>query len=140
MDKKLINHKKYVEEEIKKSKLGLKNSSSKTETSSIINNLKLLNKYNNEMIRNFQHERFIHLIVTFFFAFLLIGSIVLLFSISLNPEICSYSLLCILSTIISLILLVTELFYIRHYYLLENNTEKLYDSTREIFLILKNHQ
>lgn len=139
MDKKLIEHKKYIENEIIKFKKAIKEAPNKSSVDSIIDDLKILEKYNDDATRNFQHERLIHLIVTFFFAFLLIGSIVMLFSISLNPDIFNYGLLCGLSSIICLILLITELFYIRHYYILENNTQKLYESAQEIFLIIKNN-
>lgn len=139
MDIKLIEHKKYIENEIIEFKKAIKAATNKSEIDSIIKSVKILENYNNDATRNFQHERLIHLIVTFFFAFLLIGSIVMLFSISLDPDIFNYSLLCVLSSIICLTLLITELFYIRHYYILENNSQKLYDSSKEIFLIIKNN-
>lgn len=86
---------------------------------------KALLKYHVKRVRDFQHERLIHLLVTFFFAFLLIGTfatwLVLPFSQLFWP-------LCVLSAI----LFVLELAYIRHYYLLENGVQSLYELTEKL--------
>ena len=55
-------------------------------------------------IAEFQHERLVHLLVTMFFA-------------------------CLLFAAVGLFLFVLELFYIRHYYYLENGTQRLYRLT-----------
>lgn len=64
----------------------------------------------------FQHERLIHLIVTALIAILLVIFIV-------ASTICSN----VGFPILSIILLILEAFYIKHYYFLENQTQKLYD-------------
>ena len=63
----------------------------------------------------FQHERLIHLIVTVTFALLEILAIVL--------SVISDSLFTLLLPVVILILLIP---YIRHYYILENEVQKMY--------------
>ena len=63
----------------------------------------------------FQHERLIHLIVTVTFALLEMLAIVL--------SVISDSLFTLLLPVVILILLVP---YIRHYYILENEVQKMY--------------
>lgn len=63
----------------------------------------------------FQHERLIHLIVTVLFALLEVISLVM---VMMNPE-----LFTLLLTVTVLILLLP---YIRHYYILENEVQKMY--------------
>jgi hypothetical protein len=70
----------------------------------------------------FCHERLIHLLVTFFFAFLFVVAIV---GTLILPDIPLY--------VLDGILLITLLFYIRHYYFLENHTQKLYIVTERLF-------
>lgn len=140
MDKKLKQHQKFVSDEIEKIKASLKHPKWPVGADLIAKQVKKLDHYNNEMIRNFQHERFIHLIVTFFFAAILLISIALSFLVMYATTIDDYGVLCGLSMAITLILLVTEIFYIKHYYILENNTQKLYDLSRELFFINTNHK
>jgi len=70
-------------------------------------------------IKFFQHERLIHLIVTVLFAFLTIFTIAC--SCFLNN---SCGMMFLLLGVLCLILLVP---YIRHYYILENGVQKLYE-------------
>ncbi len=63
----------------------------------------------------FQHERLIHLIVTITFALLEIISLIM---VMISPGIFT-----LLLTTVVLILLIP---YIRHYYILENETQKMY--------------
>ena len=67
----------------------------------------------------FQHERLIHLIVTVLFAFLTIFTLAC--SCFLNN---SCGVMFLLLSVLCLILLVP---YIRHYYILENGVQKLYE-------------
>lgn len=64
----------------------------------------------------FQHERLIHLIVTVTFAILTLLSLILCFMVQ---EIAVFLL-----TGLFIVLLIP---YIRHYYILENSVQKLYD-------------
>jgi ABC-type bacteriocin/lantibiotic exporter with double-glycine peptidase domain len=74
----------------------------------------------------FQHERLIHLIVTALFAVLTMLSVLMLM---ISPSM----------TVIVLIVLMVALllFYIRHYYLLENKTQTLYSLMDRILEIKK---
>lgn len=63
----------------------------------------------------FQHERLVHLIVTVIFAVLTVATIFV--------TMCMTSLWMLLLTLLFLSLLVP---YIMHYYLLENETQKMY--------------
>lgn len=74
-----------------------------------------LSTYHETQIQFLQHERFIHLIITIFFALLLIGSVV---STLVSP--------IILLFVLDLILFILLLFYIRHYYRLENGVQYWY--------------
>ncbi|MBE5963494.1 MAG: hypothetical protein IKL73_07980 [Lachnospiraceae bacterium] len=64
----------------------------------------------------FQHERLIHLIVTVLFAFIFMFVCVLLY---LMPS--------MLTMLLTLIVTVVMGFYIKHYFLLENGVQKLYE-------------
>ena len=63
----------------------------------------------------FQHERFIHLIVMVLFAIITIGCV--LFTVV------HFDIPILILTVLSFILLVP---YIAHYYLLENNVQRMY--------------
>ena len=75
-------------------------------------------------IHFFQHERLIHLIVTVTFALLEILSIFLTVLFELPAAI-----------FLSLIILCLLILYIRHYYLLENEVQKMYTYYDKIFVI-----
>lgn len=64
----------------------------------------------------FQHERLVHLIVTVVFALLEMLSLIMVF---IAPGLFTFLL-----TIVVLILLIP---YIRHYYILENGVQKMYE-------------
>ena len=72
--------------------------------------------YHRTRVQEFQHEWLIHLLVTFFFAGLFLASLA---GLVLN---------CLLG-LLTLILFVLELAYIRHYYQLENGVQRLYELT-----------
>ena len=71
MDKNILSHEKFMETEIKNFNSKLANAKDKDEINNIKEGIANLGQYHNEAVHNFQHERFIHLIVTFFFAALL---------------------------------------------------------------------
>lgn len=73
----------------------------------------------------FQHERFIHLIVTFLFAIITIACV--LFTVA------KINLAIIILTVLSLVLLVP---YVSHYYLLENNVQRMYKQYDKMIEIL----
>lgn len=82
--------------------------------------------YHCQRVIEFQHERLIHLIITLFFAILTIGAYILCL-IVVNSDIPSITFMAVMLT---LILTITEVCYISHYYKLENNTQKLYTITK----------
>jgi phosphoglycerol transferase MdoB-like AlkP superfamily enzyme len=92
-----------------------------------------LKKYHQEMLTAFQHERLIHLIVTMFFALFLIiffiftAILFLTLPSSLWGNIFSYC-----TAFITTILLIVTLFYVRHYYQLENGVQKLEEFTAKL--------
>ncbi|MBQ9519018.1 MAG: hypothetical protein IJR59_03900 [Firmicutes bacterium] len=73
-------------------------------------------KYLARWIGYIQHERFIHLVVTMFFGLFAMLTLMIIFMTG------------ILTTIAALAILVITLgFYVRHYFILENKTQYLYD-------------
>lgn len=117
MDKELRNHTRYMSETLQHKDL-----------SSI--EIERLAAYHKERVHDFQHERLVHLLVTFFFAVLLLlftaGYFVVLFLFS-------FGLLHWLLLSAILLLLVVVLFYVFHYYKLENGTQKLYEFTQTLY-------
>lgn len=106
MYQKILAHKKFMEEKL------VDDISDKDK--------RYLFKYHQARVRDFQHERLIHLLVTFFFSMLLIGSAVAWLLVPLNDLFWPLALL-------SVLLLGLVLAYIRHYYQLENGVQSLYD-------------
>lgn len=74
-----------------------------------------------QQIEFFQHERLIHLMVTILFAILEILSLILAF---ISTQIATFALFFVV-----LILLIP---YIKHYYLMENEVQKMYDQYDKI--------
>ncbi|SHJ26949.1 hypothetical protein [Parasporobacterium paucivorans] len=81
----------------------------------------LLN-YHKTQIEFMQHERFVHLIITLVFAFFMIAFYVASMMIDLRGLV-----------VIALIFSVVELFYIVHYYRLENGVQRWYRLYKEIY-------
>ena len=97
-----------------------------------------LKKYHAEMVRNFQHERAIHLAVTLFFVGLTLvfgGLATLAFAAVANPFNLGNpgTLLAIIVAILAVLLFIISAFYIKHYYFLENHIQKLYDITTMLY-------
>ena len=82
--------------------------------------------YHRLQIQNIQHERLVHLIVMCLFALLLVGSLALYFAITY-----------IITFVLMGIFLVTELFYVLHYYLLENTVQMWYRLENDMIAKLK---
>lgn len=87
--------------------------------------LRLLLELHTEQTRNFQHERLIHLHVTFFFATLLFACII-----------CTTIWPCWQFLLLDIILLILLGFYIKHYFFLENTVQKLYPLTQQLCHLL----
>lgn len=84
-----------------------------------------LYRYHVDRVHDFQHERLIHLLVTFFFGFLFIGAVTALLVQPLPELRPPLFILCG-------ILFVLELAYVRHYYQLENGVQSLYPLTVQL--------
>jgi hypothetical protein len=80
-----------------------------------------LGDFNRAQIEFFQHERLVHLLVTLFFGVMFLGTILTeLFLLNMGL------------LIISFILLIVLIFYIVHYFFLENSVQKLYKLHKKI--------
>ncbi|MDO4967386.1 MAG: hypothetical protein Q4E70_01310 [Candidatus Saccharibacteria bacterium] len=90
-----------------------------------------LAEYHKEMVLNFQHERLIHLLVTFFFGF-----ITFIFLVALGFSFGFYGLKIELIPlyVLTILLTVLEFFYVKHYYFLENHVQGLYKYTKKLRL------
>ena len=108
MNKKILNHIKFIED--------------KLESSKNIKELEDVNEYNILSTKHFQAERVVHLLVTLFFSLFSL----LLLSVYLITQRNILMIPCILS----LILLIP---YIFHYYSLENGVQSLYKLDKKIF-------
>ncbi|MDR1634615.1 MAG: hypothetical protein LBS27_06795 [Bifidobacteriaceae bacterium] len=94
-------------------------------------NLARLAEYHHRQTQNFQHERMIHLLVTFFFGFLLLAALAGLTAyLVANPDPDAWTLGGLI--LLAALLLGTEVAYVVHYYGLENNVQKLYGLTAEL--------
>ncbi len=88
-------------------------------------------EYHLTMLQHFQHEREIHLYVTLAFAFYMIMFFFAFLYVAIfvqESAILSYCL-----GFITLALTITEVLYIRHYYLLENGCQKLEEISKKFF-------
>ena len=94
--------------------------------------LELLN-FHQAQTSNFQHERLVHLFVTLFFGGLTIVFILVQLFVSFQSNILDFIVIYNILTAIIAILFVVEIFYVRHYYKLENKIQKLYDLNLKIF-------
>ena len=127
MDKQINLHKKFVQAELGRIAKIADEVSRRRAAAGLL-------KFHDIQTKNFQHERLIHLLVTLFFAILMFVSWFGLSAVWLNFANDLTLILC--ASLIALILTILEIFYIAHYYRLENRTQKLYDLTREIYKII----
>jgi len=134
MDKKILLHSNFIKLQISKFEKELSDTKKDDEKNLIYERINNLSDYHNDTIRYFQHERLIHLIVTIFFAGLLFIAIAgLLISASTPLYYGNTNLLTILAALIVVILFITEIFYIRYYFQLENGTQSLYKYTEKLY-------
>lgn len=91
-------------------------------------------EYHKMMLQQFQHERFIHLIVTMFFALFMVIFFVFFGVIEIwLPKGGWGDMIAAGIGIIDCIFLVVTLFYVRHYYRLENGVQELEEITRKLY-------
>ena len=126
MDRKLRGHHEYVTREI-----------GRLEKKFCGERAAALLAYHQDMVKNFQHERLIHLVVTLFFAAMMFGAIGVFSWVTEAVEVGGWAGGMIVggTGFLAVAVLVTTLFYVRHYYKLENGCEKLYALTEELFKI-----
>jgi hypothetical protein len=88
-------------------------------------------EYHLTMLQHFQHEREVHLYVTLAFAFYMILFFFAFIYVSIFVQ--GSGLLSFCLGFITLALTVTEVLYVRHYYLLENGCQKLEEISKKFF-------
>jgi len=91
-----------------------------------------LSGYHREMVRNFQHERLVHLIIMLFFVFISLCFVGLSVALCLMLPCEAFIYLWPMYGA-TLILAVVTGFYVRHYYVLENGVQQLYKYSTKIF-------
>lgn len=134
MDKNIKEHMAFVDQKINELEKELTKSDDKSATKQKIRDL---NDYQKTAVGNFQHERHIHLLVTLFFAalMLLTAGVSVILSI-LGSSYSIYNTLNILVLAIFAIIFIIEIFYILYYFKLENGTQKLYEISKKIYNLL----
>jgi uncharacterized membrane protein len=87
-----------------------------------------------EKIREFQHERLVHLLVTLFFGAVMFGAFAWRASIQDFFDGSGFGIFANVATgFLCVALVITMLLYVRHYYKLENGIQKLYEYTEKIY-------
>lgn len=85
-------------------------------------------KYHQEMVSNFQHERLVHLLIMLFFVSVSLGLLVgvgwLAYNWGVMAELIPFYLL-------TLVVVVLTIYYVKHYYFLENRIQRLYEYTKK---------
>lgn len=103
MEERILTYRKYIDELLEKEDTGE------------CADWEELRKEHLVQIGFFQHERMIHLLVTLTFAILLVLSVIM--------SVISFSIPTLILIVLILVLLIP---YIRHYFILENETQKMY--------------
>ena len=117
MEQRILQYRKQIDEWLEKMEQCMQAKGQNVDTGEQITQELVRDKLEEHLIQVgfFQHERLIHLIVTVTFALLEILAIIL--------SVISDSFFTLLLPVVILILLVP---YIRHYYILENEVQKMY--------------
>ena len=117
MEQRILQYRKQIDEWLAEMEQSIKTQSQEGGNAEQITQKLIQDKLEEHLVQVgfFQHERLIHLIVTVTFALLEMLAIVL--------SVISDSLFNLLLPIVILILLIP---YIRHYYILENEVQKMY--------------
>jgi len=93
-----------------------------------LNKLKEIYEYSKTQIAWISHERLVHLIVTLFTAWILLNIIFIADILKGNM-----TLIAVLFTIVMIVLM----FYLVHYYRLENGVQRLYKTSNKIYNKIK---
>ena len=129
MDKEIYRHRDYVRAELKRID---KLPAGEIRTLALANLL----RYHDNAVRNFQHERQIHLYVTITFGFICIGSWLGLLAWLIASGGC-YNIVTWLLIALATILTILEGAYLGYYYRLENRTQTLYPFDQDIYTRLQ---
>lgn len=122
MDKKLWAHDRFMNTELKRLE-----SAKKYEPSEVTR----LWEYHLAVVRDLQHERLTHLVATLFFAGLtLLAGVATIWVASFDDAQLTWTL-----GVITSLMLVAELAYLRYYYRLENGIQRLYAYTTALHLL-----
>ena len=126
MEQRILQYRKQIDEWLEKTEQSVQ-----TESRDAGNAERIRDKLEEHLVQVgfFQHERLIHLIVTVTFALLEMLAIVL--------SVISDSLFTLLLPVVILILLIP---YIRHYYILENEVQKMYVQYDRMQRLLRQNQ
>ncbi|MBQ3294840.1 hypothetical protein IJH27_01420 [Candidatus Saccharibacteria bacterium] len=113
MEKKILEYEKFIAKEVKTGK-----------------DKREVFKYHAEMVRNFQKEREIHLIIMLFFVFLTVilvfGTIIVMGMGGVTGDV------LVIWGVVDLIMVGMSVAYVRHYYFLENHVQGLYKWFKEL--------
>ncbi len=88
--------------------------------------------YHREMLKNFQHERLIHLIIMLFFIALTLALTGILVFLLASTRM-SYWTSFIPMEVATLIMWILSICYVKHYYFLENHVQALYNVSKELY-------
>ncbi len=140
MEKALNEYILFIENEVEKLKEDFASAKNQKIMSLLTEKARELQSYHYEKLRDFQHERLIHLVVTIFFACMTLLSIIFLFIFALSPMMAELIFVNYCLFGLSIILIILESFYIKHYCCLENGTQKLYEYSKEIYELLNKNK
>ncbi len=88
-----------------------------------------LAEYHKEMVANFQHERLVHLLIMLFFVVVSLG---LIGTFSVISYLWGFCIELIPFYILIVVVVVLTVFYVKHYYFLENHIQGLYKYTKKL--------
>ena len=125
MDKQILRHRDFVKKEIERLKRQLDGEKQLTAWQELAN-------YHQIQVKNLQHERHIHLLVTITFGLIMLAAWGCLFAwlVSVGGAI---DIVAILLIIIVALLTILEICYLGYYYRLENRIQLLYPISKEIY-------
>ncbi|MDR1727705.1 MAG: hypothetical protein LBT74_07235 [Acidobacteriota bacterium] len=92
-----------------------------------------LQRLHERRLADFQHERLLHLLVTLFFGIVLVALFLTALTCGASLAVTVGMWPTTLLGVLTLVVLVLEAFYIKHYYFLENNVQALYRLVRPLY-------
>lgn len=114
MEERIKKYEKFVEKEIRAARVGEE-----------------LFELHKEMLRNFQHERLVHLLIMLFFVFMTVGLLGITMGLMITGTMIPTLFFGTLGGL-DLVMTILSIAYIKHYYFLENHIQGLYDLTEKV--------